>query len=255
MLWKESFDALSLFSVKWYSCSHNQQLHNAMGPDTMSHITIPEGEAVNENALAAIQLLNPFCEKMDGHRLYLKQPFVIDGYLCASDGYKLVAIPAPQGVETELLPLGMPADVQKKLGDVIKFARQMDVPQRPFPSLKITKAPEKIPCKECKGKGSVSFSNSFNAYECECLTCEGAGGDIPAHLMSVESETQFYKVFTLLQFSKLPISGWVETSADQQLKGFWATLHGGGFAYMIAQSPPLATDAATSSDDDDEDEN
>lgn len=216
--------------------------------------TISDNEPVNESAQAAIQLLNPFCEKLDGHRLYLKQPFVLNGYLCASDGYKLVAIPAPSGVEAELLPLAVPADVQKKLGDILGFAQQLDVPQRSFPSLKITKAPEKIPCKECKGKCVVSFSNSFNEYECECQTCEGSGGDTPPHLISVGNEAQCYKVFTLLQFSKLPISGWVETSAEEKPKGFLATLHGGGFAYMIAQNPPPATTAASSSDEDDEED-
>lgn len=215
---------------------------------------LPDSEPANESVQAALQLLNPFCEKLDGHRLYLKQPFVLGGYLCASDGYKFVAVPAPAGAEAELLPLAVPADVQKKLQDLLDFARQLDVPQRPFPELKITKAPELIPCKECKGKKVICFSNSFNEYECECQTCEGAGGETPTHLISVENEAQFYKVFSLLQFSKLPISGWVETSAEQKFKGFWLTLHEGGLAYLISQSPPLNPTEMPSSDDDDEEE-
>lgn len=215
---------------------------------------LPDSEPANESVQAALQLLKPFCEKLDGHRLYLKQPFVLGGYLCASDGYKFVAIPAPEGVEDALLPLVVPDYVQKKMQDILDFSRQLDVQQRPFPALKITKAPEQIPCKECKGKRMVCFSNSFNEYECECQTCEGAGGETPTHLISVGNEAQFYKVFSLLQFSKLPISGWVETSAEQKFKGFWLTLQEGGLAYLFSQSPPLTTTETTSSDDDDEED-
>lgn len=185
---------------------------------------------------AMIELLRPFCDRRDNGKLFLKQPFRLDGWLFASDASCLVAYPAPAGVDDALLPIAVPDSILSTMGRLLKQIRLLDIPERPFPKLNIPKAPDMLPCKECDGKTTVEFSNEFNSYTCECQTCEGSGGETPLHVTPIEDGSMHYHVWTLLKLSKLQITGWAE-SHQEQFKGFACTLQGGGYAFLIDRTP------------------
>lgn len=117
------------------------------------------------NNLSNIQesVLKSFCADEDDNRDFLKRPFQLGEYSCASDGHIAVFTKGDCGNS-----LGR-AGPEKLLKDKL-----VSIPAvfSPFPDVVIP--PQKFEnCEECEGNGTVELENDFNSYEFTCKSCDG----------------------------------------------------------------------------------
>lgn len=119
----------------------------------------------------------------DDVRTYLKAPFQIDGYACATNNHVLLADRRGGSASDNELPSGMESTVR----GIIEEA--MVANMRPFP---VVETPAPVPCytckgtgnatvddcRECDGRGEAEASTEYNIYDVECKSCCGEGREI-----------------------------------------------------------------------------
>ena len=118
------------------------------------------------------------------------EPFVMDGYLQATDGKALVRTP----VTNTLLALAGP-NFGKRTPSIDKclWAEHDDVQWMDLPTIDLETlepcdechgtltVPGMKACPECDGEGEVCLENDHNEYECMCKTCDGEG-EVPSRV-------------------------------------------------------------------------
>lgn len=110
-------------------------------------------------------------EKMD-------KPFSVGDYTYATNGHILVRVRRLDDV-----PEGGMANSAAGMFDGLNYdeltsrlVKIPSLPKRDVLSCHVCDGSGKVSnCPECDGNGEVVFSNSYNEYECDCLTCFGYG--------------------------------------------------------------------------------
>ena len=124
------------------------------------------------------------------YREWMKEVFLIDNKVFATDGFALIAMPKDkintEGVWSgEKTVLGSIYPMKKEFEQVISFS-QLSEMMKLVPLVdEVVEKDETAECKECDGSGEVTYlyeskSGRTYEYEYECPICEGTGviGDI-----------------------------------------------------------------------------
>lgn len=108
---------------------------------------------------------NVFC---DDSRERIKNPFVYDGFVYATNGQVIIRtkenVNNYKPIEKSIITKSIDGFPWGKTKEKLKT-------MPPIPTQNL----EDIDCKECDGVGEVSFSNIHNYYECDCKSCDGYG--------------------------------------------------------------------------------
>lgn len=123
-----------------------------------------------------------FCSP-DDIRDVARQPFTLDGYTIATNGWALLVTPASDYPSADQAFVRESSQNSiRRIIDEIKAKYPLLVPSPlTLPEMidcKVCKGsgkPITKPCPECHGEGLVFFENYHNDYEFECMSCEGLG--------------------------------------------------------------------------------
>lgn len=124
--------------------------------------------------------ITKFCAP-DGKMAITNHPWAFDGRTIATEGHILISVPHREEWK-ESLPEGKNAEYTRGILADIDAQTFTPMPKIPFPKrvecvecngLKVV--PKAVTCKECEGEGVVEFSNDYNSYHPDCLTCYGEG--------------------------------------------------------------------------------
>lgn len=130
-----------------------------------------------------------FCDP-DDIRSITNQPFTLDGYTVATNGWVMLVSPKSNYPSAE--DVGIPGRTQDSVRTIISEIKAKDSLLTPSaltePGMidckvcKGTGKPITKQCSECHGDGMVFFENYHSDYEFECKSCDGLGTTTTANL-------------------------------------------------------------------------
>lgn len=126
--------------------------------------------------------INKFCST-DKSRIYLTNPWEMNGFAYATDGHLAIRIPCGlvsiPGIteEAEKYLSGVPGLIDSAKLDAKHWIKLLKLPEQPLCKKcnGTTKAPKETECPECEGTGEAIAENDYHEYEVECKTCDGDG--------------------------------------------------------------------------------
>lgn len=113
-----------------------------------------------------------WCADNSDPRAYIREPFIFEGKVCATNGHILIATNESDGDSYEPCSPHLERILKERLPEIdsaVKFI--------PIESVDTTIKSFTIDadCEECDGLKYLTFENEFNKYEIDCLTCDGKG--------------------------------------------------------------------------------